>query len=205
MEEYMGIVKMFSGNFAPQGWLVCAGQTLSIAEYEALFTIIGTTYGGDGVTTFNLPDLRCRLALGAGQATPYNYTLGERAGMENVSLTVNNLPQHTHPVPARNVSGNLRIRTSDKVGNGISGKNNAFAKSANELVNNPGLTPQIYDAAPTFAEGNTLNSHSIAASGLTASAVNTFAVGSDVPLSTVQPYLTINFIICVEGIYPSQN
>lgn len=197
---------MFSGNFAPQGWLMCEGQALSIAQYDTLYTIVGTSFGGDGVNTFNLPDLRCRIAVGTGQGNGLpNYVLGEMAGSENVSLSVNNLPPHTHTLPVMNVTNDIRIRTSDNVANALSGKGNALAKAVNALSENPSLTPQIYDKEPSFNESNTMNSDSIDVSGLSTPAVNTSVSGSNLPISTVQPYLAINFIICVEGIYPSQN
>jgi microcystin-dependent protein len=121
-DPYLGEIRMFAGNFAPSGWALCNGQILAIAQYDLLYNLLGTTYGGDGVTTFALPDLRSRVPVHWGQAPGLsNYTLGEVAGNETVTLTVTQLPVHTHAagastalgssadpaglVPARNAAG----------------------------------------------------------------------------------------------------
>lgn len=103
---YLGEIRMFAGNFAPSGWLFCNGQTLPIAEYDVLFNLIGTTYGGDGEETFNLPDLRGRLPVhqGAGPGLS-TYQIGEMAGVETVTVSVNQLPQHNHAFLASTASG----------------------------------------------------------------------------------------------------
>lgn len=90
---YIGEIRMFAGNFAPAGWAFCQGQSMPISENDALFALIGTTYGGDGQTTFNLPDLRGRIPIHAGT----NFTLGQMGGTEQVTLTANQMPAHTHP------------------------------------------------------------------------------------------------------------
>src|SRR5690606_20667620 len=92
MEPYIGEIRMFAGNYAPQNWALCNGATLSIAEYQELFSLIGTTYGGDGQTTFNLPDFRGRIPV----HTSSNYPLGQKSGTENVTLLTDQLPAHTH-------------------------------------------------------------------------------------------------------------
>lgn len=103
MDELIGVVKLFAGNFAPRGWELCNGQLLSIAQNTALFSILGTTYGGDGQVTFALPDLRGRVPVGTNQGPGLSYVnLGEMAGMENVTLLQNNMPMHTHAVQASN-------------------------------------------------------------------------------------------------------
>jgi microcystin-dependent protein len=101
-ESYLGEIRMFAGNFAPQGWDLCNGQLLSIAENEALFVLLGTTYGGDGQTTFGLPDLRGRVPIHVGP----NYNLGAKGGTETVTLTANQMPTHTHTVQAITDAGN---------------------------------------------------------------------------------------------------
>jgi microcystin-dependent protein len=101
MDAYIGLITMFAGNFAPRGWALCNGQLLSIAQNSALFSILGTTYGGDGQTTFALPNLQGRVPVHPGQSTgTSNYTLGENGGNENVRLTVSNMPAHNHTVAA---------------------------------------------------------------------------------------------------------
>lgn len=97
---YIGEIRLFAGNFEPNGWRFCNGQVLPISENDALFTLIGTTYGGDGQETFNLPDLRGRVPLhvGRGPGISLTYVQGEAAGVEQVTLTVQQIPQHNHPL-----------------------------------------------------------------------------------------------------------
>src|SRR5512144_2109827 len=114
-QPYVGEIRMFAGNFAPAGWMFCEGQLLPISEYETLFNLIGTTYGGDGQSTFALPDLRGRVPLHFGNG----FTLAETGGVETVTLTVSQIPAHTHPLLATstlatqsNVSGNVLAQAS---------------------------------------------------------------------------------------------
>ncbi|MBL0386543.1 phage tail protein [Tumebacillus sp. ITR2] len=109
-EPYMGEIRMFAGNFAPVGWALCQGQVLSIAEYDALFALLGTTYGGDGVTTFALPDLQGRVPLQSNST----YPLGAKAGSETVTLITNQLPAHSHAPLATTAQG-----TQNSPGNAI--------------------------------------------------------------------------------------
>jgi len=106
MEAYLGEIRMFAGNYAPQGWALCNGQSLSISEYDALFALIGTTYGGDGQTTFALPDLRGRIPvdMGTNPSTGTNYLLGQKGGVETVTLLSDQLPAHTHAARAQTAS-----------------------------------------------------------------------------------------------------
>ncbi|WP_274366126.1 phage tail protein [Paenibacillus thermotolerans] len=109
-DQYVGEIRMFAGNYAPQGWAICDGSTLLINDCEALYTLIGTTYGGDGQTNFKLPDLRGRIPIFAGQnpKTGTSYALGQQGGIERVTLTLDQLPEHTHPANAQsNGSGNV--------------------------------------------------------------------------------------------------
>jgi microcystin-dependent protein len=104
---YIGEIRLFGGNFEPNGWRFCAGQTLPISEYETLFQLIGTTYGGDGEETFQLPDLRGRVAVhhGQGPGISQNYLIGEQAGVEEVTLSIQQIPAHTHPLLASTGGG----------------------------------------------------------------------------------------------------
>jgi microcystin-dependent protein len=99
-QPYVGEIRMFGGNFAPAGWMFCDGQLLSISENETLFNLIGTTYGGDGQVTFALPDLRGRIPIHQGNNQGNTYFMAESSGVETVTLTVNQLPNHTHPMMA---------------------------------------------------------------------------------------------------------
>jgi microcystin-dependent protein len=106
-DQYLGEIRMFSGNYAPQGWAFCNGQTLQINQNQALYSLLGTTYGGDGQSTFALPDLQCRIPvhMGTNSASGTNYPLGQKAGSETVTLTEDQLPAHTHTVNAQSVAG----------------------------------------------------------------------------------------------------
>jgi microcystin-dependent protein len=101
-QPYVGEIRMFGGNFAPAGWMFCEGQLLPISENETLFNLIGTTYGGDGQETFALPDLRGRLPLHQGTGGGFTYQLAETGGVESVTLTVQQIPIHSHPMLATN-------------------------------------------------------------------------------------------------------
>jgi len=116
-EPYLGEIRMFAGNFAINGWQMCNGQTLPISQYAALFSILGTTYGGNGVQTFALPDLRGRVALHQGQGNGLSpYVIGEFSGTENVTLTAAQMPQHNHTISA-NTGGNQVSPTGNYPGN----------------------------------------------------------------------------------------
>ena len=166
-QPYVGEIRMFAGNFAPAGWMFCEGQLLSIAENETLFNLIGTTYGGDGQSTFALPDLRGRLPIHQGGG----FTLAETGGVESVALTTGQIPAHSHPFLA---SGNQASSTSP----------------VNQV-------PAITQAATITPYGTDnplvqLNSASIG------------PVGGSQPHDNFQPYLCIDFIISLFGVFPSQ-
>lgn len=162
-QPYVGEVRMFAGNFAPAGWMLCEGQLLPISEYETLFNLIGTTYGGDGQNTFALPDLRGRIPLHFGNG----FTLAETGGAEQVTLTTSQIPVHSHPVLA-----------SNDVPSGASPTSNVTGQAATK----------IYRAGTPSA---TLNPASVGSTG-----------GSQ-PHNNFQPYLCVDFIISLFGIFPS--
>lgn len=137
-ESYLGEIRMFAGNFAPIGWALCEGQTLSISENEVLFALIGTTYGGDGQTTFKLPGLRGRTPIHVN--TQYN--LGAVGGAEKVTITTNQMPSHTHPVHAVATAGNMPS-PSDLLWAGTSGYSNY--SDGKDSSGNP-LTPVSMNA-----------------------------------------------------------
>jgi microcystin-dependent protein len=130
-DPFIGEIRMFGGNFAPVGWAFCAGQIMSIAENDALFTLIGTTYGGDGETTFALPNLQSRLPIHNGGG----FTLGASGGVEEVTLTVQQIPAHSHPMLATN-----DVPTLSNPGNNVPGQAAAkFYRAGNPTVQ---LNPQ---------------------------------------------------------------
>ena len=163
-QPYVGEIKMFAGNFAPAGWMFCEGQLLPISEYETLFNLIGTTYGGDGQDTFALPDLRGRVPIHQGNG----FTLAETGGVEDSVLTVSQIPSHNHPVLADSQSGT----SADPNGR-------VWANSAAAME---------YSSDATGA---------LMATGAVKS------TGGSQPHSNMQPYLCVDFIISLFGIFPS--
>ncbi|MCA9681014.1 MAG: phage tail protein [Myxococcales bacterium] len=169
MEPFIGQIIMFGGNFAPRGWALCNGQLMSIVQYQALFSILGTTYGGDGKSTFALPDLRGRVSMHAGNGpglTPRR--LGEKGGQETVTLTVNNLPSHNHALA---VSGQNATTNTPK---------NTFLAATGDRTYGTSTDSQANPATVT----------------------NT---GGSQPFGLVQPFLAVNYIIALEGVFPSRN
>lgn len=200
MEGYIGEIRHFAGNFAPRGWLFCQGQQLAISQYDALFALIGTTYGGDGQNSFSLPDFRGRVALGTGQGPGLStVVLGALAGTETVTLTQTNLPAHTHTVittpinPALTVSVNSAQASAHTATNGASIASAGYMASGS-FVPNLGFNT----ATPAVA----LNPGTV---DLTSVTVNNANIGGSLPHNNMQPYLVVNFIICIEGIFPSRN
>jgi microcystin-dependent protein len=183
MEGTIAEIRMFAGNFAPRSWLFCAGQLLSIAQNTAVFALLGTTYGGDGQTTFGIPDLRGRVAVGSnngaqGPGLP-SYQLGEMAGSNSVTLISTNLPQHIHPV-----TGTITVQANNDTGNitdDPSGRR--LASTSIFSGNTDALVPM---AAPVVN-------------------LTTGITGNNQPVGTLPPYLGMNYIICIEGIFPSRN
>jgi len=163
-QPYVGEIRMFGGNFAPAGWMFCEGQLLPISENETLFNLIGTTYGGDGQETFALPDLRGRIPIHQGNG----FVLAETGGAEEITLTVSQIPAHSHPLVVSGARGSQ-----------ISPAGNLPAGSYN-------VVPYI-NGSPT---GN-FNAASIA------------NVGGSQPHTNFQPYLCVDFIISMYGIFPS--
>lgn len=181
IEPYLGNVTVFAGNFAPRSWMFCQGQLLAIANYDALFALIGTTYGGDGQVTFALPDLRSRVSIHAGQGAGLsNYVLGEMAGTEHTTLLSINLPLHNHSM----ISMTLKQAVSTATTSGVSLPTGAY----------PASGAMMYS---TSSDGTTMGAYS--------SISSTPIAGSNQPVPTLQPYLAMNYIIAVEGIFPSRN
>lgn len=183
-EEYIGTIKLFAGDFAPKGYMYCAGQLLPISGNEALFSIIGANYGGDGRVNFALPDLRGRIPVGQGQISgTHIFRLGTRAGTEETTLTISNLPPHNHitqlSVSSENATDSIPV--------------------AGASIAVPG-TSQGRDFTPT------LGFNTVAPNvNLNDNSVITGLAGAGMPINNMQPYLTLNYIICVYGIYPTRN
>ncbi len=171
-EPFVGEIRMFAGNFAPRGWAFCDGQLLAVSQNDALFSLLGTIYGGDGRTTFGLPDLRGRIPIHAGTGPGLSpRRLGAKFGTEQETLTVSQLPGHTHT--PWGASNGTPVNTSPL--------NAAPAKP----------TPNIY--ATTRTATASMNSGSVTGVGGSGSHTN------------LMPFLCVNFIIALFGIYPSRN
>lgn len=216
MDQMMASIILFSGNFAPRGWSFCHGQLLAINQYTALFSLLGTTYGGDGRTSFALPDLRGRVPVGQGQGPGLSkFELGEKTGNETASLTVNNLPPHNHNPNGQASGGNTtyQVNVNAEASLHVSSANATHATAAAgdsiAITGTPGARG-AFTAVPSFNTSTPdiqLNNASIAVtagadSGITIpNGVNT---GTGLGFSVQNPILGLNYIICIEGIYPSR-
>ena len=176
-ECFIGEVRMFAGNFAPRGWALCDGQLLSINSNTALFSILGTTYGGDGRTTFGLPGMRGRVPLHAGTGPGLtNRRLGQRAGTETHQPSLAQLMSHSHNLVATAVTatetqpGNSRVLAS---------------KTRTKL----------------YADDDTLDPDN----PVTMSPESVSSTGGGAPVTNMQPYVALNYIICLQGVFPSRN
>ena len=188
MDPFLGEIRMVGFNFAPVGWFLCNGQTLSISSYAALFSLLGTTFGGNGTTTFQLPDLQGRVPINVGNGAGLPaYVWGQSGGAANVSILYNNLPVHTHPIapPVSNVAA-----TSSSPVNGYP----ALADTTITIT----TPPNAHGTAVTksFAASS--------ATGQTQASYQSGAAGGNIPLSIEPPYLAVYFIIAYTGIFPTR-
>lgn len=180
-EPFIGEIKIFGFNFAPQSYMTCQGQILSIAQNTALFSLLGTTYGGNGQTTFALPDLQGRVPIGQGTGPGLpNYNMGQRSGATTATLLTANMPIHNHAATGINVRIPVTAASEDSAAT-----NNYIGNAVNDTF---GPSPSASDSlgAPVV-------------SGSTAMA------GGSQPFSIMNPYLTINYSIAIYGIFPSRN
>jgi microcystin-dependent protein len=179
-QPFVGEIRMFGGNFNPAGWMLCQGQLLPISEYDTLFTLIGTTYGGDGVSTFALPDLQGRVPVHQGTG----FVIGEKLGVESVTLTINQIPAHNHPVQA------------------ASGTQGAVAvPAANTILGDEVLNPVQNPTPFAYLPG----SGAVTPALTPLAQISIGPTGGNEPHDNMQPFLTINFIISLFGIFPTQN
>jgi len=179
MQPFLGQILMTGFNFAPVGWALCNGQSMSIAQNTALFSLLGTTYGGDGVQTFNLPNLQSRVPVHQGTGSGLSpYVIGGTGGTENVTLLATQMPSHNHLINVNNTPGTAPDPT-----------NNIQAEAATGDPRSPTLISQFTAASTTGT--------------MAANAVS--MAGSSQPHANIQPYLTINFIIALQGVFPSRN
>jgi microcystin-dependent protein len=181
---YVGEIQYVGFSFAPFAWAFCNGQLMSIAQDEALYALIGTTYGGDGVSTFGLPNMQSRAPIHQGTGLGLStYVMGQVGGSEEVTLTSSQMPQHTHALTANTTVATAQIPS----GNMLAAGHDAEPSGAQ--------TPKIYIPAASTTVGTDVN--------LAAQSVG-FAGGSQ-PFSVIQPILTVNCVISLFGIFPTRN
>ncbi|MBC7775609.1 MAG: phage tail protein [Phycisphaerae bacterium] len=179
MEGTIGTIMMFAGNFAPKNWAYCAGQLLNIASNTALFSILGTTYGGDGRVTFGLPDLQGRVAVGAGQGPGLSdYGLGQVGGAENTTMNVAEMATHTH------TAGAVTIPLSNSAATLMDASNNILGTPTSDTYATPGTSPAVNYGSFSAAVG---------------------LQGGSQPFSILQPYECVAFVICQYGFFPARN
>lgn len=189
MDNYLGEIRLFGGNYAPVGWAICNGALLSIAANDALFALIGTTYGGDGITTFALPDLRQRIGYSQGTlAGGSSYVMGQQAGSAEVTLLATQMPTHTHSLQA----------STDNATTGAPASN--FLANTNGTTSTPPPpTPypdvKLYTTLP-LPSGPT-------APNVTLDPATLSVVGGTQPHNNMMPYVTANYIIALQGIFPN--
>ena len=180
MEEYLGIIKIFAGTFVPRGWHLCDGSPMSISQNAALYSLLGTAYGGDGVQTFNLPDLMGRVPVGTGSGAGLSPVIaGQKGGVEGVILTAAQMPQHTH---ASNVNSTIATQANATGGAAI--------------------------ASPGFLEGRVATAtlgFNMAAPNTALSQASIGMSGGNLAHNNMQPFLGLMYIICTVGIYPARD
>ncbi|MGA2750419.1 MAG: tail fiber protein [Verrucomicrobiota bacterium] len=172
-QPFLGEIRMFAGNFAPIGWALCNGQTMPISQNTALFSILGTTFGGNGTTTFNLPDLQGRVPVNQGTGAGLSsYLLGQTGGTESTTLLIGNMPSHNHLVQCNTGGGNQASPSANLPAVESTGTSLDFSDAGANATMNPAMIQ---------------------------------SAGSGTPINNIQPYLCVNFIIALEGIFPSRN
>lgn len=178
MEGVIGYTTLFAGNFAPKNWAFCQGQIIAIASNTALFSILGTVYGGNGTTTFGLPDLQGRAVVSAGQGPGLsNYSLGEVTGTETSTITMENMPSHSHPLTTTITPSAATSVNSQAPANAV------YGQGSENMFNPTGdSTFQHFQGSITTSPNN----------------------NGQTPFSTVQPVMGLNYIICLYGVYPAR-
>lgn len=178
-DNFIGEIRMFAGNFPPKGWAFCEGQIMPISQNAALFSLLGTTYGGNGTTNFALPNLNGKVPIGAGQGPGLSdYVEGQEGGEETVTLLQAQIPAHSHTVAA----GSVAVPANTSTGNADSPKNNYAAPST-----------KSYSAT---SSGN-MNT--------TGSTMTLVPIGGGQPHNNLQPYLVVRYIIALQGIFPPRS
>lgn len=184
MDSYIGEIMFFAGNYAPQDFMVCDGTLLPVSQYSALFSLIGTRYGGDGASTFALPDLRARVPVhfGQGPGSQYNYSQGQAFGAAQTTLGISNIPTHNHTLLVDNTSTPTVV--ADPTG--------AYLTTTSD--DNPNVATAAY-APPSTANVVQMSPSTLSPAG---------GVGSPAPIDNRMPTMALTAIMCVNGLFPSQ-
>ncbi len=186
MEDYIGEIRMFAGDYAPQNWAICDGRLLSVAEYSPLFSLLGNQFGGDGYNTFALPDLRGRCPVSSGNGASMHWYQGMMVGTENQYIGADQLPAHSHQATP-NLTGKLRC--SDNLADHVSPVGNTLGKFKDNVDVYNSLTPDadMHDNTATIT-----------------GSINISSAGGNQAHPNMQPSLAINYIICAQGLYPQR-
>lgn len=206
MEPFLGQIMQVGFSFAPRGWMTCQGQLLGIAQQTALFSLLGTTFGGNGQQTFALPDAQSRVFIGTGKGPGLSqYDPGQIGGVESTTLTIGQMPVHNHNATftpsGGGVSGSLQAMTGNPVGQETSAP--ADGSFLATVADPGGATPILY--APAGSGGTPVNLGGLNISGGGGGTVTVAPNGGSQPVGILQPYLAVTTIIALEGIFPSRN
>jgi microcystin-dependent protein len=210
MEPFIGQIITVGFDFAPRGWAKCDGQLLAISQNTALFSLLGTTYGGDGRTTFGLPDLKGRVPMHEGDGPGLSpKRLGERGGRENVTLTTDQMPRHKHTATLTSssttpITATATLHVKNGLGNSDDANNNYLAIGEAKDGRDTYPISNGYSTTST----STMNSEAVKvkiAGGSIAGGVSVEYTGGGQPISIMQPYLVLNYVIALQGIFPSRN
>jgi microcystin-dependent protein len=182
-EPFLGSINIVSFNFAPKGWAMCNGQLMPISQNQALFSLLGTLYGGNGQTNFALPDLRGRVPIHMGSDLGNYHSLGEKSGTTAHTLNLSELPTHMHPF-SKNKAPEISMNVSDQLGTTMAPGNHF------------GMNPEFPDRFHDQYDDQFINENHVSISSNT---------GGSQAHNNMMPYLTLNFIIAIQGIFPSQN
>ncbi|MDH5929484.1 tail fiber protein [Vibrio lentus] len=230
MEYMIGQIIMFAGNFVPYNFMACQGQLLSISQYQALFSVLGTTYGGDGRTTFALPNLSGRFPVGKGDDTRQYYKLGVRGGAAETQLDIRNLPVHSHNLSIKNENGSeieavvtdgqlsgkvkatATLNVSDENGTTTTPNGNFISRSGTGFSSSYNFATTSNNQANKDAISIDIDSSDLSLKGTkikiaTGSSIDnqTSQTGGSSPVNNMPPYLVCNYVICVNGIYPQRS
>jgi microcystin-dependent protein len=204
MDCYIGMIFPWAANYAPENFLFCAGQTLPIASYQALYAVIGVTYGGDGRTNFMLPNLCGRVPVGVGTAPQLpTITLGQTGGQSSLALSVSNLPPHNHAAtfrPSAPPTVNATLQAGSSTGTTTTPAGNFLTNVADGM----NQTDAIYASKASAGTLGAIGGLSASLSGSITGTVATANTGSGVPIQVAPPFLGINYIICTIGLFPSR-